>query len=137
MGIHHRHSIRLKDYDYSQAGAYFVTICTHGKTSLFGDIVDGEMRLNRAGQIVMDTWSALPHHYPGLELDECIVMPNHVHGIIILVGAGAPACPDSPGRPQGVAPTMSLPDVVHRFKDRKSTRLNSSHIQKSRMPSSA
>ncbi|MCS6925746.1 MAG: hypothetical protein NZ578_07585, partial [Candidatus Binatia bacterium] len=74
---HHRRSIRLKGHDYSQPGAYFVTICTHDRSCLFGDVVDGKMRLNDAGQIVADTWYDLPNHVGGLVLDAFVVMPNH------------------------------------------------------------
>ena len=93
---HHRRSIRLKGYDYSQAGAYFVTICTQDRECLFGDIVDGEMRLNDAGQMVHRIWNDLSVEYPDIEIDEFIVMPNHFHGIIVIVGAplvGARFCP--------------------------------------------
>jgi putative transposase len=85
--LHHRRSIRLRGYDYSQAGAYFVTVCVQGRERLFGDVVDGEMRLNDAGQMVAQCWHELPAHFPHLELDEFVVMPNHMHGIIIIVGA--------------------------------------------------
>jgi putative transposase len=115
---HHRCSIRLKGYDYAQAGAYFVTLCTQNRVCLFGDITDGEMRLNDAGQLVLTVWNELPVHYAGVDIDAFVIMPNHIHGIIVLsvgtVGAGPRACPQ--GRPRGGAPTMSLPDVVHRFK---------------------
>lgn len=127
--IHHRKSIRLRGYDYSQPGAYFITICNHQRQPLFGDIVDGNMMLNAAGNMVDAVWREIPQHYPGIELGEHIVMPNHFHGIVHIVGAGPRACPDnmptnelgqSPkqtGQPQGVAPTaLSLPDIVHRFK---------------------
>jgi REP element-mobilizing transposase RayT len=87
---HHRRSIRLRDYDYSQVGAYFVTVCTHNRTCLFGDVVDGEMVTNDAGRIVQAIWKALPLHYPGVALDEFVIMPKHVHGIIVLdSGVGA------------------------------------------------
>jgi REP element-mobilizing transposase RayT len=90
--IHHRRSIRLKDYDYSQMGAYFVTVCVQGHEILLGKIIDGEMRLNPLGVVVRDCWDELPRHYSHVELDTFVVMPNHVHGIIILadadVGAG-------------------------------------------------
>jgi putative transposase len=91
---HHRRSIRLKGYDYTQPGAYFITICTHGRECLFGEIIDGEMHLNEAGQIVVQTWQDLPNHVPNVQLDAFVVMPNHVHGIIIItdrtggIGAG-------------------------------------------------
>ena len=115
---HHRRSIRLRGYDYRQAGAYFVTICTQDRELMFGEVVGGQTRLNGPGQMVESIWRELSQHYPGVEVDTFVVMPNHVHGIIILVGAGTGACPDNPGQPQGVAPTgtMSLPDVVHWFK---------------------
>jgi len=144
--IHHRRSIRLQGYDYSQAGACFVTICTQNRECLFGDIADGGMRLNDAGQMVQTVWDEIPAHYPGIDIDAFVVMPNHIHGIIIIVGAGPRACPgtracpeqDQPqedgqprgegqpqgdgqprgiGHPRGGAPTgLSLPDVVHRLK---------------------
>ncbi|MBI3065758.1 MAG: transposase [Deltaproteobacteria bacterium] len=127
----HRRSIRLRGYDYAQAGAYFVTIVTKDRTCLFGEIVEGQMRLNDAGRSIQATWDELPNHYSSVECDAFVVMPNHFHGIIALVndggvgvndvGAGPCACPEKgkpqkSGQPQGVAPTISLPDVVHRFK---------------------
>ena len=81
---HRRRSIRLRGFDYSQAGAYFVTICTHERACRFGDVVDGDMRLNEAGRIVEQCWSAIPIHFPDVVLDAFIVMPNHVHGIVVI-----------------------------------------------------
>jgi putative transposase len=92
---HHRRSIRLKGYDYRQAGAYFVTVCTQDRSFLFGEMVHGEMRLNDAGKMVYDVWNELPAFYPGVQTDAFIVMPNHIHGIIILVGADPRVCPDA------------------------------------------
>lgn len=86
--IHHRQSIRLKDYDYSEAGAYFVTVCAWKKEYLFGEIKNGEMMLNECGETVAKWWEAIPDHFHHVELDEFVIMPNHVHGIIVLnVGA--------------------------------------------------
>ena len=85
--IHHRRSIRLLQYDYSAAGAYFVTICVQGRECLFGRIENGEMRLNEAGEIVKAVWRCLPERFAPVEMDECIIMPNHFHGIICIVGA--------------------------------------------------
>jgi REP element-mobilizing transposase RayT len=79
---HHRRSIRLKGYDYTQAGAYFITIVTKDRACLFGRIVDGEMRLSHVGHIVRACWLAIPDHFPHAMVDEFVVMPNHVHGII-------------------------------------------------------
>ena len=83
--IHHRRSIRLKGYDYTQQGAYFVTICTHQRNCLFGEIVDGEMKLNTNGEIARGSWLSIPRHFQNVELDEFVIMPNHLHGIILIV----------------------------------------------------
>ncbi|QJB43354.1 transposase [Dolichospermum flos-aquae] len=82
--IHHRRSIRLKVYDYTQQGAYFVTICTHQRNCLFGEIVDGEIKLNTNGEIARGSWLSIPRYFKNVELDEFVIMPNHLHGIIII-----------------------------------------------------
>ncbi len=79
---HHRRSIRLKGYDYSQNGLYFITICAKNGLCLFGDVVDGEMKLNQAGEIGEKAWLDLPNRFPQAELDVFRVMPNHFHGIL-------------------------------------------------------
>ena len=84
---HQRRSTRLKDYDYSQAGAYFVTICAHERRCLFGRIDQGEMRLKSPGMMVGNVWQDLNKRFPEVKTDVCVVMPNHIHGIIWLVGA--------------------------------------------------
>jgi putative transposase len=86
--IPHRHSIRLPGYDYSQAGAYFVTICTYHRQLLFGEIHDGEMQLNASGRMVSAQWLQLPYRFTDLELGEFVVMPNHFHGILVITGRG-------------------------------------------------
>jgi REP element-mobilizing transposase RayT len=83
--IHHRRSIRWKGYDYSSCGVYFITICTHDREHLFGDIVDGQMHLNELGDIADYHWQKLSKYHPQIEIDESIVMPNHLHGIIVIV----------------------------------------------------
>lgn len=85
---HHRRSIRLRGYDYSQAGAYFVTVCEVNRECIFGDIVNGEMRPNQFGEIVLKWWNELPNYYPPVELDEFVVMPNHMHGNIVITDVG-------------------------------------------------
>ena len=80
--IHHRKSIRLRGYDYSQAGLYFITVCTHSCLRLFGEIIDGEMVLNECGQIAVDEWIKTSVLRPNVKLDEFVIMPNHIHGII-------------------------------------------------------
>jgi putative transposase len=78
---HHRHSIRLAGYDYSQHGAFYVTICSQGRRRLFGEIVDATMRLNDIDKIVAEQWYVIPERFPTIELDAFVVMPNHIHGI--------------------------------------------------------
>jgi putative transposase len=96
--IHHRRSIRLKGYDYSQAGLYFVTICCYDKICLFGEIIvpnnqsasdiKAQMILNDAGKIAHDCWLEIPNHFPNVVLHEFVIMPNHIHGIIeFILGA--------------------------------------------------
>ena len=82
--IHHRQSMRLKGRDYSQEGYYFVTICTKNKIECFGEIINGKMILNECGKIVNQCWHDLPNHYHNCKLDEFIIMPNHIHGIVII-----------------------------------------------------
>jgi putative transposase len=82
--IHHRHSIRLPGYDYSRPGYYFVTLCTHEKGCLFGDFENNDIVLNETGMLVKRKWHELPVHFSGIELDKMIVMPNHLHGIIVI-----------------------------------------------------
>jgi len=83
--LHHRRSIRLKGYDYSSAGAYYVTIAAWQREFLFGEIVNKEMRLNKLGKIVEWEWLELPKRFSYIELGAYMVMPNHFHGIIFIV----------------------------------------------------
>lgn len=83
--IHHRRSIRLKGYDYSKEGLYFVTICVQDRECLFGEIKNGAMILNEYGKIVEYTWNDLPNHNPNIQLGAFCTMPNHVHGIIEII----------------------------------------------------
>ena len=85
--IHHRRSIRLKGYDYSQSGLYFITICCENRECRFGKIENDKMILNEAGKIADDCWLEIPGHFPNAILHEHIVMPNHVHGIVELTDA--------------------------------------------------
>jgi REP element-mobilizing transposase RayT len=85
--IHHRRSIRLKGYDYSKAGAYFITLCCQDMKHRFGKIENGEMILNENGKIAYNEWAKLPSRFPNMELDVFQIMPNHIHGILIVVDA--------------------------------------------------
>lgn len=80
-----RKSIRLKDYDYSQPGYYFVTICARDRKEWFGEIKNGEMVLNPCGEIATHHWLGIPSHFTGIILDAYVVMPNHMHGIIQII----------------------------------------------------
>jgi REP element-mobilizing transposase RayT len=82
--IPNRRSVRLRDYDYTQIGAYFITICTSVRQCLFGDITNGTMVLSRAGKIVEVCWREIPQHFPHAEFSTFVVMPNHLHGIIVI-----------------------------------------------------
>jgi REP element-mobilizing transposase RayT len=77
-------STRLKDWDYSSTGYYFVTICTKTKEKCFGDAVNGELNLTHLGKVACKYWQEIPHHFPHVKLDAFVVMPNHIHGIIII-----------------------------------------------------
>ncbi|MGB5592933.1 MAG: transposase [Crocosphaera sp.] len=81
---HHRRSIRLRNYDYSQPGAYFLTICTYQRECWCGEIKNGQMCLNQLGKIVADEWLKTPKIRPNFQLDVWIIMPNHLHGIVII-----------------------------------------------------
>jgi putative transposase len=96
--IHHRRSIRLKGYDYSQAGAYFITICCQDRECRFGKIENDQMVLNEFGAITYNEWNKLPERFSNFELDVFQIMPNHMHGIIVLVGAGLTPARLTPAR---------------------------------------
>jgi putative transposase len=112
-----RRSIRLQGYDYSQAGAYFVTLCTQNRECLFGEIVDGEMRMNDAGNIARQCWDNIPIHFPHVDLDEFVVMPNHIHGIVVITdnvgGKNFSPLPQTT-RPCGTSKTIG--SIVRGFK---------------------
>lgn len=124
MSTHRRRSIRLKHYDYTSEGMYFVTMCTRNRECLFGDLVDGEMQLNDQGKAIEMAWKELPIGFPSIALDEWIIMPNHVHGIIVFTSAdvGAPpvgACNVSSVNSQtraGTRPAPTLGHVIGAFK---------------------
>jgi REP element-mobilizing transposase RayT len=86
--------LRLPDFDYSRPGAYFITICTRNRRCLFGEILEGEMKLSQTGETVASCWSSIPNHSKDILLDAFVIMPNHVHGILLFTDdVGAVACP--------------------------------------------
>ena len=153
-----RRSIRLKGYDYTSPGAYFLTLCTHQRQCLFGEIVDGVMHLNEWGKIVERDWLAIPNHNSHIELDEFVVMPNHFHGILIIgctgeafasrswmfpEDLGANASPlrmdgvdgsepgRGDGRPNGTQPG-SIGAIVQTFKSQTTRKINRINQSKGR-----
>jgi REP element-mobilizing transposase RayT len=125
-----RKSLRLPDWDYSSPGAYFVTVVTRQREPLFGEIVNRQMRLNQAGQIVWEVWKSLPGRYPYIDIDEAVVMPDHFHGIIIVKEyAAAPVrgVHEPPLQEQDRAKArrrMTIPLVMGYFKMNSAKRIN-------------
>lgn len=113
-----RKRLRLSSYDYSRAGAYFVTICTQNSAHLFGEICDETMRSNRAGEIVWDTWCALPERFPAIYLDAFVVIPNHVHGLLWLAFEPRIASQEA------IEKATTLPDVIRVFKSISAIQVN-------------
>jgi len=143
---HRRRSLRLKGFDYSRPGAYYLTVCVQNRDCLFGNCANGLVELNSAGKMIQEVWEEIPKYYPGVGIDQFVVMPNHAHGIITLSADSKPiVSPSGTGQAQGPAPTdldssgtrlthadiqyvgaapcgrpalkcLSLSDVVHRFK---------------------
>lgn len=138
---HHRRSIRLKGYDYTQVGAYFVTICTWQRECLFGNVVNQEMQLSRYGETVRFNWYYLPRRYSYVKLDAFVIMPNHLHGIIFLTnddatnmcGAGAGLeiilsrktnFSAQPAPTKSTIKRHGLPEVIRGFKTFSARRIN-------------
>jgi REP element-mobilizing transposase RayT len=103
-----RKNLRLKDYDYSQEGYYFITICTHFKAHILGQVVGDATKLTPAGTIVQSTWEAIPKHFINAEIDAFVVMPNHVHGILHLTSSGG----------------AFVPGIIQTFKSTSTRRIN-------------
>lgn len=126
----YRRSIRLKGYDYSQPGAYFITICTHERISLFGETKNGFMELNELGEVIRTEWLKTATIRPNFTLDEWIIMPNHLHGIIV-INNGRGTLPRAPGTQQrapterfGKPVSNSIPTIIRSFKSSSTKRIN-------------
>lgn len=124
-----RRSIRLKGYDYTQAGGYFITLVAHDRQCLFGEIINGEMRLNEYGAIVTEEWNHTAMIRPNVELDAFVVMPNHIHGIIMIVCRGesqfAPTETIEPKQPFR-SPSGTIGAIIRGFKSATTKRINQS-----------
>jgi len=126
--IHRRRSIRLRDFDYTRKGAYFVTVCVQHRECLFGNVEDSRMAFNDAGEMVRSIWEELPERFPNLVLDQSMVMPNHFHGILFLtdsfpVGASLVGALNRADRTcraatnrAGTRPAPTLGEIVGAFK---------------------
>ena len=123
-----RHSIRLIGYDYTRPGAYFVTICTRNRQPFFGEIVSDEMRANAFGEIVREYWYEIPDHFPHVEVDAFVIMPNHLHDIRVFHAVGARhAVPLQDTRRDeqfGKAVPGSLPTIIRSFKSVCTRKIN-------------
>jgi len=121
----HRRSLRLQGYDYGRAGGCFVTICAHERACLFGEVVDGAVRLNEVGALVRACWEEIPTHFPNVHLDAFAIMPNHVHGIVWLVtSVGARHAVPVPGERFGRPVSGSIPTIIRSFKAAVTQRIN-------------
>lgn len=115
---HHRRSIRIPEYDYSQEGMYYVTICTWNRECIFGKVENSGMKLSPIGEIIYHEWYNIPNHFKNIELDTFIIMPNHLHGIII-VGASLVGALDNPitqNTRAGTSPAPTLGAIIGSFK---------------------
>ena len=122
--IHHRRSIRLKGYDYSQPGLYFITICVHNREHLFGEIVGGKMEMNDAGKIAEQEWLKTAEMRENVELLEYVIMPNHMHGIILLNDRGG-TMRRAPTIEQFGKPTSNtIPTIVRGYKSAVTKKIN-------------
>ena len=126
-----RKRLRLKEYDYSQPGAYFVTICTKDRENRFGEIANGEMQENDLAAVVHTCWNDLTDHYPNVALDQFVVMPNHVHAIVVILDEPAMVreCTVGDGlRPSPTRPSPTrkhpLSEIVRAFKSFSARRIN-------------
>lgn len=141
VGRHHRRSIRLKGYDYTKDGAYFVTICARKRACLFGTVVNGYMQMNEYGWEVADCWMWLAQRYSYVHLDQWIVMPNHMHGIIVIAddrrgGSRTAPTPTAPtgfvgrpavgmdGSPTAATKRKTLGRLIGAFKTVSTRRIN-------------
>ena len=124
--INHRRSIRLQGYDYAEAGAYFVTVCTYNREFLFGEITNGEMRLNEIGQVVIEEWLRTADVRKNIELDAFVVMPNHFHGIVVITGNGRGVLQYAPtaNQPSLRSPSQTIGAIVRGFKSITTKRIN-------------
>ena len=117
-----RRGIRLPDHNYASPGAYFITVCTRNRDCLLGEIRDGRPCLSPAGEVISAVWRDIPLHFAVVEQDAFEIMPNHVHGIIVIHGRGT-AC-RAPTADFGQPVAGSIPTIVRSFKAEATRRIN-------------
>ena len=125
--IHHRRSIRLEGYDYSQEGMYFVTICTLNKNCIFGNIINDEMVLNETGTIAYNEWLQTPFIRKSIDLDVFVVMPNHIHGIIIIRGGECNGGEYEEGVCNTPLHSQTIGSIVRGYKSSVTGKINALH----------
>jgi len=120
-----RKNPRMKQWDYSSAGLYFVTICIKNREYVFGDVIDGRMVLNDLGKLAHESWQEIPIHFPDIEIDQFVIMPNHVHGIVVIeniddfIVGDRYICPlqQNPSQKKDIKRNvMKLPTIIGTFK---------------------
>jgi putative transposase len=121
-------SARCPNWDYGSRGAYFITICTKGRVKYFGTIKNGCMKLSDAGKIAERCWDELPEHFPNIVIDEFVIMPNHVHGIIIIVKNISSGSKDSIENSQSMSSISpksgSIGSIIRSYKSACSCKIN-------------
>ena len=122
--IHHRKSIRLKEFDYSNPLWYYVTICTFDRISILGKVADNKVNLNKFGLIAEKCWKEIPNHFPNSELDYFVIMPNHIHGIIIINCRDKACLVLTEKNRFGKSLPGSLPTIIGSFKSAVSKQIN-------------
>ncbi len=126
LGKRNRKSMRLKGYDYSQAGLYFINICTKNREHIFGIIENGEIIMNEYRNITCNYWNNIPNHYNNVELGEYIVMPNHFHGIVLLNNKIINKPKQDVSKKDAInrTPTVTVGNIVRAFKARCTHTIN-------------
>ncbi len=119
---HHRRSVRLKEYDYSQPGAYFVTICSWLRAFIFGEIVNGKMELNEYGMVLEREWLNINNGRHNIDLDQFVVMPNHMHGIVVINGRGV--LQYDPANNELQPSSQTIGSIIRRYKSATARQIN-------------
>lgn len=121
---HHRRSIRIPGFNYAAAGWFFVTVCTHERKSILSLIENNAVNVTAFGHLTEMCWAEIPRHFPNVQVDEFVVMPNHVHGIIVIDIEQGTACRAPTAEVFGRPVTASLSTIIRSFKSAASKQIN-------------